>query len=121
SLGKLSSNGPCTPSGYQMKCPIPREAKFSPLFQDVRPEIVPLHSFCHILWPMRRASAGESDPNVKSIAQTIATPTNTGIKERRLISGIGFQPMIFGRESRCHDRRQTFVNAQRSTLNAQRS
>src|SRR5258708_1377952 len=59
SFGKLSSNGPFRPLGYQIKCPIPREAKSSPAFQEVRPEMVPLHSFCQILCPILCASAGD--------------------------------------------------------------
>src|SRR5205814_5529056 len=58
-FGKLSSNGPRSPFGYQMKWPMPSEAKFSPAFHEVRPSIVPLHSFCQIRFPMRRVSAGE--------------------------------------------------------------
>src|SRR5438105_4895643 len=42
-----------------MKWPMPSEAKFSPTFHEVRPSIVPLHSFCQIRFPMRRVSAGE--------------------------------------------------------------
>src|SRR5438477_499670 len=42
-----------------MKWPMPSEAKFSPAFHEVRPSIVPLHSFCQIRFPMRRVSAGE--------------------------------------------------------------
>src|SRR5436190_3938941 len=42
-----------------MKCPIPSDAKFSPAFHDVRPATVPPHSFCQILFPIRRVSAGE--------------------------------------------------------------
>src|SRR5438874_1990064 len=42
-----------------MKCPMPREAKFSPAFQEVRPETVPPHSFCQIRLPIRSASAEE--------------------------------------------------------------
>ena len=42
-----------------MKWPMPREAKFSPTFHEVSPEIVPLHSFCQIRLPIRRASAEE--------------------------------------------------------------
>jgi FKBP-type peptidyl-prolyl cis-trans isomerase FklB len=57
--GKLSSNGPRAPSGYQMKWPIPREAKFSPSFHEVNPASVPLHSFCQIFLPIRRVSVGE--------------------------------------------------------------
>src|SRR5205814_95938 len=58
-FGKLSSNGPRSPFGYQMKWPMPSEAKFSPAFHEVRPSIVPLHSFCQIRFPMRRVSADE--------------------------------------------------------------
>src|SRR6266446_8047312 len=39
---------------------MPSEAKFSPGFQEVRPDTVPLHSFCQIFFPIRVASAGES-------------------------------------------------------------
>ena len=42
-----------------MKWPIPREAKFSPTFHEVSPEIVPPHSFCQIRLPIRCASAEE--------------------------------------------------------------
>ena len=35
---------------------MPNEAKSSPTFQEVKPEIVPLHSFCQILFPIRNAS-----------------------------------------------------------------
>src|SRR5438105_1363459 len=59
SFGKLSSKGPRWPFGYQMKWPMPREAKFSPTFHEVRPEIVPPHSFCQIRFPIRWASAEE--------------------------------------------------------------
>jgi len=45
SLGKLSSNGPFCPRGYQMKWPMPREANDSPLFHEVSPSRVPAHSF----------------------------------------------------------------------------
>jgi FKBP-type peptidyl-prolyl cis-trans isomerase FklB len=38
---------------------MPSDAKFSPAFHEVRPAKVPLHSFCQILFPMRRVSAGE--------------------------------------------------------------
>src|SRR5262249_18494357 len=60
SLGKLSSNGPRRPFGYQMKWPMPSEAKSSPSFHAVSPEIVPLHSFCQTLFPILRTSACES-------------------------------------------------------------
>src|SRR5437899_3227703 len=38
---------------------MPREAKFSPGFHEVRPEIVPPHSFCQMRLPIRWASAEE--------------------------------------------------------------
>src|SRR5689334_11357351 len=47
------------PFGYQIKCPMPNDAKFSPAFHEVRPATVPPHSFCQILLPIRRVSAGE--------------------------------------------------------------
>src|SRR5439155_16358442 len=59
SLGKLSSNGPRRPLGYQMKWPMPSEAKSSPSFHAVRPVMVPLHSFCQILFPILRTSECE--------------------------------------------------------------
>src|SRR5205823_10232465 len=59
SLEKLSSNGPRRPSGYQMKWPMPSDAKSSPWFHEVRPEIVPLHSFCQIFFPILWVSACE--------------------------------------------------------------
>src|SRR5207248_10955346 len=58
-FGKLSSNGPRIPSGYQMKCPMPSDAKSSPEFHEVSPAILPLHSFCQIRFPIRRASPFE--------------------------------------------------------------
>src|ERR1044072_9039146 len=38
---------------------MPSDAKSSPAFQDVRPAIVPLHSFCQIFFPILTASACE--------------------------------------------------------------
>src|SRR5206468_10710567 len=58
-LGKLSSNGPRRPLGYQMKWPMPSDAKSSPSFHAVRPVMVPLHSFCQILFPILRTSPCE--------------------------------------------------------------
>src|SRR4029077_3398573 len=58
-LGKLSSNGPRRPLGYQMKWPMPSDAKSSPWFHAVSPEMVPLHSFCQIFFPILCASACE--------------------------------------------------------------
>src|SRR5690349_20237861 len=40
-----------------MKCPIPSDAKFSPVFQEVSPATVPPHSFCQTLRPIRMASS----------------------------------------------------------------
>jgi len=60
SLGKLSSKGPRRPFGYQMKWPMPSDAKSSPWFHAVSPEIVPLHSFCQTLFPIFRASPCEN-------------------------------------------------------------
>src|SRR5204863_8601219 len=51
-LGKLSSIGPRRPLGYQMKCPIPSDAKSSHPFHAVSSETVPLHSFCQIFFPI---------------------------------------------------------------------
>src|SRR5262245_31810297 len=58
-FGKLSSNGPRRPFGYQMKWPMPSDAKSSPWFHEVRPEIVPPHSFCQTLFPTFKASLCE--------------------------------------------------------------
>jgi len=60
SFGKLSSKGPRRPFGYQMKWPMPSDAKSSPWFHEVRPEIVPPHSFCQTLFPTFKASLFES-------------------------------------------------------------
>ena len=68
SRGKLSSKGPRTPFGYQMKCPIPSDAKFSPAFHEVSPATVPAHSFCQIFFPIRNASARDS--SIASRAQS---------------------------------------------------
>src|SRR5438477_2853226 len=38
---------------------MPREAKFSPTYHEVRPEMVPPHSFCQMRLPIRWASAEE--------------------------------------------------------------
>src|SRR5947207_15806134 len=38
---------------------MPNEGKSSPSFQEVRPAMLPLHSFRQTLFPIRRASAGE--------------------------------------------------------------
>src|SRR5215472_9620708 len=38
---------------------MPSDAKSSPLFQEVSPEIVPLHSFCQTLFPTFNASLCE--------------------------------------------------------------
>src|ERR1700726_1125071 len=58
-FGKLSSNGPRWSLGYQMKWPIPKEGKFSPVFHEVSPAIEPPHSFFHTFRPIRMASASD--------------------------------------------------------------
>ena len=72
-----------------MKCPMPRDAKFSPEFHEVRPANVPLHSFCQILFPMRRVSAGErliaaAVPTIETKRKSIAaTPGFPGLPGSR--------------------------------------
>src|SRR5712691_7286250 len=39
---------------------MPSDAKFSPSFHEVRPAMVPLHSFCQILFPILSASLCET-------------------------------------------------------------
>ena len=51
--------GPRLPCGYQMKWPMPRDGKSSPLFHAVRPSRVPAHSLRQIFRPIRSASASE--------------------------------------------------------------
>src|SRR5262249_1937163 len=77
SFGKLSSNGPCRPFGYQMKWPIPSDAKSSPWFHEVSPEIVPLHSFCQTLFPIFKASPCEIVIACTSRAQNAISPMAT--------------------------------------------
>jgi hypothetical protein len=43
-----------------MKWPMPSDAKSSPSFHAVSPEIVPLHSFCQTLFPIFRMSPCEN-------------------------------------------------------------
>jgi hypothetical protein len=43
-----------------MKWPMPSDAKSSPWFHEVSPEIVPPHSFCQTLFPTFKASLCES-------------------------------------------------------------
>ena len=57
--GKLSSNGPRFPPGYQIKWAIPSDAKSSPLFQEVNPDTVPAHSFFQIRWPISVACVSD--------------------------------------------------------------
>src|SRR4029077_21187188 len=82
SLGKLSSNGPRLPCGYQMKWPMPSEAKSSPSFHAVRPATVPLHSFCQIFFPIRSASACDRATTARACAGTVAT-AHTKAREAR--------------------------------------
>src|SRR5262249_8053134 len=74
SLGKLSSNGPRRPFGYQIKWPMPSEAKSSPWFHEVSPEIVPLHSFCHTLLPIFKASLCETVIEAAVFGQSAMMP-----------------------------------------------
>ena len=73
-FGKLSSNGPRRPFGYQMKWPMPSDAKSSPWFHEVRPEIVPPHSFCQTLFPTFKASPCESVKACASSGQSVIRP-----------------------------------------------
>src|SRR5439155_22667350 len=82
SFGKLSSNGPRWPFGYQMKWPMPSDAKFSPSFHGVRPLIVPLHSFCQILLPILSASVCER-VIPESVCNPVAIHAKTA-RERRM-------------------------------------
>ena len=84
SLGKLSSNGPRRPFGYQMKWPMPSDAKSSPWFHAVSPEIVPLHSFCQTLFPIFKASPRERVIAASASGQSaiIPIPTNPTSKAR---------------------------------------
>src|SRR5256714_4014691 len=82
SFGKLSSNGPCRPFGYQMKWPIPSDAKSSPWFHEVRPEIVPLHSFCHTLFPIFKASLCERLTEATVLGQSPIIPHATTTNAR---------------------------------------
>ena len=77
SLGKLSSNGPRRPFGYQMKWPMPSDAKSSPWFHEVSPEIVPPHSFCQTLFPIFNASLCESVKPCASSGQSAISPVAT--------------------------------------------
>ena len=77
SFGKLSSNGPRRPFGYQMKWPMPSDAKSSPWFHEVSPEIVPPHSFCQTLFPIFNASLCESVKACASSGQSAISPVAT--------------------------------------------
>jgi len=77
SFGKLSSNGPRRPFGYQMKWPMPSDAKSSPWFHEVSPEIVPPHSFCQTLFPIFKASLCESVKACASSGQSATSPVAT--------------------------------------------
>src|SRR4030095_11211499 len=82
SLGKLSSNGPRWPFGYQIKWPMHKDAKFSPSVHEDSPETVPLHSFCQIFFPIARASlcVRESAGSVCGKAATYASATRKARK-----------------------------------------
>src|SRR5437867_970561 len=85
SFGKLSSNGPRIPAGYQMKWPIPREAKFSPSFHEVSPATVPLHSFCQIFFPIRSDSTLESVMAKRGVRESHKYAPQTDLRRYRLI------------------------------------
>src|SRR5262249_7222565 len=82
SFGKLSSNGPRRPFGYQMKWPIPSDAKSSPWFHEVSPETVPLHSFCHTLFPIFKASLCERLTEASVFGQSTINPLATTTNAR---------------------------------------
>src|SRR6266436_8827058 len=84
SLGKLSSKGPRRPFGYHMKWPMPSDAKSSPSFQLVSPEIVPLHSFCQTLFPILRMSPCEDGIAHSMFGQSaIVAATSDPAKEQK--------------------------------------
>src|SRR5213593_4789181 len=85
-LGKLSSNGPRRPSGYQMKWPMPSDAKSSPSFHEVRPAIVPLHSFCQIFFPILRTSGCERVIAWSDVGRKAMSVAKTNAVEKKQLS-----------------------------------
>src|SRR5262245_35880785 len=69
--------GELRPKGYQLKCPIPSDAKRSPSFQLVRPLILPPHSLYQIFTPILRA--------ISSLI-SIRGAAKTGLIPNRVIS-----------------------------------
>src|SRR4051812_24889751 len=84
SFGKLSSKGPIRPFVYQMKWPIPRDAKSSPLFQEVSPSREPPHSFCQTRWPILSSSLSVSASAPGQMTQSKASSA-TNRAEGRII------------------------------------
>src|SRR6056297_3198636 len=74
-----------------MKCPIPREGKSSPTFQEVSPSTVPLHSFFQIFFPIAAASAWErvipDAPGVEPAGVSTETQLTSRMKQSREIRG----------------------------------
>src|ERR1700736_289996 len=80
---------------------MPSHAKFSPLFHEVSPEIVPLHSFCQIFLPMRRASAPDRELARSSHGLEITGTTKISrIRERKQPNPTDWQPWLT--EKLCH-------------------
>src|SRR4029453_4088310 len=77
SFGKLSSNGPRRPFGYQMKWPMPSDAKSSPAFHEGSPAFFPLHSFFHIFFPILRTSACEREVAWGGLGRRTMSPAKT--------------------------------------------
>jgi hypothetical protein len=57
-----------------MKWPMPSDAKSSPWFHEVSPEIVPPHSFCQTLLPTFKASLCEIVMDVAAFGQSAINP-----------------------------------------------
>ena len=56
------------------------EAKSSPAFHEVKPEIVPLHSFCQIFFPIRVASPWD---NVMADREGMATKMQENVAKTK--------------------------------------
>src|SRR6266852_7837523 len=57
---------------------MPRDAKSSPVFHEVRPDTVPLHSFCQILFPIRSASACDNATAEKTCGEMAMNKIQAG-------------------------------------------
>ncbi len=71
---------------------MPREAKFSPAFHEVRPAKVPLHSFCQIFFPMRRVSAGER--SIAAASPRVEAKRKSAASDRWLSASPGLRPRL---------------------------